>query len=166
MVAERGYAHLMCGEPADKRDFGDRRTAGRIITIVNMRPGYAAGYEEFMAESSASRTDQVKAKAVCADLKSTAQLEEVSEESLCFLVAMPVPQIMEDVTGVIRFASQERIHESIVEETIDVPVSLVTEETIEVEKLDGTCAAQAQSGRSCRGSELKDRWLSVTPTSC
>ena len=67
------------------------------------------------------------------------------------VVAIPVPQIMEEIMEVIRLVSQERIHERIVEETIDVPVSRVMEETIEVEKLNGSCAAQAQEWKELRG---------------
>ena len=92
-----------------------------------------------------------------ADLKSTAQLEEVLEESLRSLVAMSVPQIMEEIMEVIRLVSQERIHERIVEETIDVPFSRVMEETIEVEKLNGSCAAQAPEWKEPR--RLRDEEL-------
>ena len=55
------------------------------------------------------------------------------------VVAMAVPQIMEEIMEVIRLVSQERIRESIVEETIDVPVSRVMEETVEVVKVKSQC---------------------------
>ena len=48
--------------------------------------------------------------------------------------AVPVPQTVEDVTEVIRLASQERVDENIVEETVEI---------IEVEKLDDSCAVKA-----------------------
>ena len=60
----------MGGKPADERGVGDRRTARRIITSVELmssrRPGFATEYEEFMAESSANRADKVDAKAAVA----------------------------------------------------------------------------------------------------
>ena len=61
---------------------------------------------------------------------------------------MPVAQIMEEIMEVIRLVSQERTHQSIVEETIDVPVSRVMKETVEVEKLN-----------DC--DELIPKWLSA-----
>ena len=90
------------------------------------------------------------------------------------VVAMAVPQIMEEIMEVIRLVSQERIRESIVEETIDVPVSRVMEETVEVvkvksqcftfladkkqaSKLNGGCAAQAPERKELRG--LRDEEL-------
>ena len=90
------------------------------------------------------------------------------------VVAIPVPQIMEEIMEVIRLVSQERIHERIVEETIDVPFSRVMEEAIEVEKLksqfstlladkkqasklNGGCAAQAPEWKELRG--LRDEEL-------
>ena len=75
------------------------------------------------------------------------------------VVVMPVPQIMEEITEVIRLVSQERIHERIVEGTIDVPISRVMEEAIEVEqasKLNGGCAVQAPEGKSYEDSETKN----------
>ena len=80
------------------------------------------------------------------------------------VVAMPVPQIMEEITEVIRLVSQERIHERIVEETIDVPISRVMEEAIEVEqasKLNSGCAVQAPEWEEIRGprdEELMTTW--------
>ena len=48
--------------------------------------------------------------------------------------AVPVPQIVEDVTEVLRLASQERVDENIVEETVEI---------VGVEKLDDSCAVKA-----------------------
>ena len=48
--------------------------------------------------------------------------------------AVPVPQIVEDVTEVIRLASQERVDENIIEETVEI---------VEVEKLGDSCAVKA-----------------------
>ena len=90
------------------------------------------------------------------------------------VVASAVPQIMEEIMEVIRLVSQERIHERIVEETIDVPVSSVMVEAIEVEKLkyqcftlladkkqasklNGGCAVQAPEWKELRG--LRDEEL-------
>ena len=61
--------------------------------------------------------------------------ERVSERSEERVVAMPVPQIMEEIVEVIQLVRQERILERIVEEIIDVPVPQVMEEITEFVKL-------------------------------
>ena len=60
---------------------------------------------------------------------------------------------------VVTSVEQKENTEGIVDETIDVPVSREMEETIEVEKLNGGCAAQAPEWKDC--DELIPRWLNV-----
>ena len=48
------------------------------------------------------------------------------------MVAMPFPQIDHEIVEVIQLASQERFSESIVEQTVDVPVPPVHRKIVKV----------------------------------
>ena len=81
------HFHRSSNMAAEHGRVGKRRAAWRIITSVELasrrQTTYATEYEEFMAESSASRADEVKA-AVASDVKalSRARVPTLSPTSM------------------------------------------------------------------------------------
>ena len=171
MVAERGGVGSRCTISSVKLEDNRQRTAHATEYVVKAEDGLLEvrdGILEAMDEDLISLTSTGRLMALYSKMKG--DYYRYAER----VVAMPVPQIMEEIMEVIRLVSQEQIHERIVEETIDVPVSCVMEEAIEVEKLksqcftlladkkqdsklNGGCAAQAPEWKELRG--LRDEEL-------
>ena len=155
MVAERGV---------DAHAVGNRRAGWRVIARVEQKNAQQAAYvREYFVKAEAELPEifggifALMEKNIIPSASAGESKELYYKmKSDCYryvvrVVAIPAPQIMEEIMEVIRLVSRKRIHERIVAETIDVLVSRVMEETIEVEKLNGSCAAQAPEWKELRG---------------
>ena len=133
MVAERGGVGSRRNISSVKLEDNRQRTAHATENVVKAEdelPEVRDGILEVMDEDLISLTSAGGLMALFSKMKG--DYDRYVER----VVAMPVlPRIMEEIIEVICLVSQERIHERIVEETIDVPVSHVMERTIEDVKL-------------------------------
>ena len=132
---------------ADKNADGSRRAAGRITANMEYEKETKSNEQQATHAKEYAVNLEVELQKTCDGILALMDEGPIPSASTgepkarCYemkgdyyryakqVVFMPVPQIMEEIIEVIRLVSQERIHESIVEETIDVLVSRVMKET-------------------------------------